>query len=94
MDYLYIRVEDVADELGRSADPLRRAFAKHLLLVANALHDIECVDSDDYAPGREHAAIRAVLGEGSVLAVLLADAEAAVKRLNDEIARVRVEAKP
>lgn len=40
---------------------LRLRFVEHLRLVAKAAHDIEWVDSDDYGPGDEVAAIEAVL---------------------------------
>lgn len=71
MDYLCFRVSDVGHELHSSGDPLRAMFGKHLLAVADALHDIEWVDSGDTLPGDEHAAIRKVLGlEVSVVAVI------------------------
>lgn len=59
MDYLYSRVR-YADF--RRDTPLRRVFAEHLDQVADALHDIEWVDSSDYGPGDEDAAIRRCLG--------------------------------
>ena len=49
-DYLYHKVEEVADQLDGDRSPLRRAFAEHLHKVAKALHDIEWVDSGDYGP--------------------------------------------
>lgn len=61
-DYAYARVENFAHELRATDNPLRRAFRSHLLLVAKAMHDIEWVDSCDYAPGDENEAIRAALG--------------------------------
>lgn len=60
-DYLFRRVDDMADELERSGDIIRQAFAAHLRLVAKAMHDVEWVDSCDYGPGDDHAAIRAVI---------------------------------
>ena len=63
-DYAYDRAEDMADRLIEySKDPLRIAFAKHLKQVAQAMHDIEWVDSGDYGEGREEESIKAVLGE-------------------------------
>lgn len=60
MQYLYRRL---LDEVDFACDtPERKAFAAHLELVAKALHDIEWVDSGDYGPGDENAAIRACLG--------------------------------
>lgn len=60
-DYLYLKIEDMADSLrNKSTDSRRTAFAELLRLVAQACQDIEWVDSCDYAPGAEHAAIDAV----------------------------------
>jgi hypothetical protein len=59
MNYLYSKVLHCADF--PLDTPEREAFAKHLKLVAQALHDIEWVDSGDYGPGDENAAIRACL---------------------------------
>ena len=58
MNYLYSKIE-YADF--PTDTPEREAFAKHLKLVAKALHDIEWVDSADYGPGDENEAIRACL---------------------------------
>lgn len=69
--YEFQRIYDLADQIRRfSQDPtpdgvnveLRLKFASHLDLVAEAAHDIEWVDSCDYGPGREDAAIERVLG--------------------------------
>jgi hypothetical protein len=62
MNYFYQRVEEAAYDLSRSDDVLRAAFGELLSRCALALHDIEWVDSCDYGPGDEHAAIQAVLG--------------------------------
>lgn len=61
MNYLYSKIEWYADfELNT---PNRVAFAKHLKLVATALHDIEWVDSGDYSPGEEDESILAVIAD-------------------------------
>jgi hypothetical protein len=62
-NYAYSHVDDVAGAIeSRHTDsPLHLAFAAHLRLVAKAMHDIEWVDSYDYGPGDDLAAIRAVL---------------------------------
>ena len=87
-DYLYSKVEDVANRLSDiSETPLRRAFAEHLQLVASALHDIEWVDSGDMGKDGDVDAIRAVLGNSAnaqELSVLLADFE----RLADKVKEV------
>ncbi len=71
MDYFYSRVEDVAGSI-RLTTPLRRAFRSHLCLVAQALHDIEWVDSSDYGPGDEDAAIDKCLAKGAELNAMIA----------------------
>lgn len=64
-DYIYHRIEEAAAQIGpRRVSYLREWFAKHLLLVAEAMHDVEWVDSGDYLPGDEDAAIRAVMSHG------------------------------
>lgn len=62
-DYFFGRVNDMADSLRNvDSDPRRTAFKKLLRLVSDALHDIEWVDSCDYAEGDDHKAIDAVFG--------------------------------
>lgn len=62
MNYLYSTVEYNATF--EQNTPERKAFAAHLALVVQALHDIEWVDSGDYGPGAENAAIMACLNAG------------------------------
>jgi hypothetical protein len=66
-DYCYSKIEDMADSISPKT-PLRKAFKKHLHLVAKACHDIEWVDSGDGAD--EETSMRKVLGENAQLAVL------------------------
>lgn len=61
-NYAYSRIEELAVDI-RGSTPLRRAFKKHLLMVAKACHDIEWVDSSDYGPGDEDEAIKKVIGD-------------------------------
>lgn len=62
LNYAYSRVDEVANEVRMRAETnLHRAFAAHLRKVATALHDLEWVLSDDYAPGDEIEAIKAVV---------------------------------
>ena len=87
-NYAFSKIEDLAADLRRTT-PLRKAFARHLVKVAKAVHDIEWVDSDDTSPGDKDAAIRDVLGptaDAQVLAVVLEDAKAALEQLKDAIA--------
>ena len=85
MNYIYSKLEYEANF--RQDTPERRAFAKHLNLVAKALHDIEWVDSADYGPGDENAAIRACLGDARMLQATLEMAKEAVATLQAEINR-------
>ena len=85
MNYIYSKLEREANF--RQDTPERRAFARHLKLVAKALHDIEWVDSADYGPGDENAAIRACLGDAVMLATVLEMAKEAVATLQSEIDR-------
>lgn len=64
-DYLYGNIENAACRLRRSECALRRAFGKHMELVASAMRDIEWVDSCDYGPGDERKAIEKALGNSA-----------------------------
>lgn len=72
-DYAYMKIEDMADELCQQRQPLRKAFGKHLKLVAKAMHDIEWVDSSDYGPGEEVDSINAVLAPGAEMEAIKED---------------------
>ncbi len=83
-DYLTFKVEEAADRLENEKSPLRRAFGKHVRLVAEALYDIEWVDSGDKVSGSEREAIKAVFyddAEGRELSELLEDGRAIVEQL-------------
>ena len=89
-DYLYGRVRDMAGEIrDQHTNPLRRAFAEHLRLVADAMHDIEWVDSSDYGPGDEDAAIRKVLSGGAELEAAIKMAEQAREMIDQALTRAR-----
>lgn len=65
LDYIYGRVEEAAFQIIRKAtNPHQKAFGRHLLLVSQALHDIEWVFSGDYEEGDDLVAIQKVLPEG------------------------------
>lgn len=70
-DYAYAKVEDMARELEKHRDPLRRAFAKHLFAVAKAMYDVEWVDSGDYSPGAEREAVSLVVDRATAMSVLV-----------------------
>jgi len=71
LNYLYSKV--LHDSDFPLDTPERIAFAEHLKLVAQALHDIEWVDSGDYGPGDESAAILACLNPEQTTAVEVAN---------------------
>ena len=81
-NYVYSQVESIHIDC---KTPLRRAFSRHLGLVAKALHDIEWVDSGDYGPGDEVKAIEACLSHSYAdslkeeLNELIAEAKRVVK---------------
>lgn len=85
-DYLYCKVEEMADRIGNT--PERQRFAKHLRRVAKAMHAIEWVDSCDWGKGDENAPIRAVFDPVENVALdhdaAIAEAE---RRMNDSYAR-------
>ncbi len=85
MNYLYSKLE--YDANFKEDTPERRAFAKHLKLVAKALHDIEWVDSGDYGPGDDADAIRACLSDGATLEAAIEAAHEAHKTLRAELER-------
>jgi len=87
MNYLYFKLEDDANFSAET--PERIAFRKHLEKVAKALHDIEWVDSGDYAPGQENEAIRECLGDAKVLEAAIEAAEKAADELRTEIERAK-----
>ena len=88
-DYAYRYADDMACQLQVQGDPLRRAFGKHLALVAKAMHDIEWVDSGDFGTGDEREAIEAVLAPGAELSAGIEVAEQIVKTLNHAISRAK-----
>lgn len=83
MNYLYRKVLD-ADF---SEDtPLRKAFKRHLVLIAEALRAIEWNDSGD-GDEREEERIRACVAPGSVLEACIEEAHEASKNLRAELER-------
>lgn len=75
-DYLYCKVEDMADRIGKfSNTPERKRFSEHLRRVAKAMYAIEWVDSCDWGKGDENAAIRAVFDPAENVAIDIAAAE-------------------
>ncbi len=84
MDYLSYKVEDARFY---ETTPERKAFKKHLIKVAEALHRIEWNDSGDGADN-EAEAIRDCLDKTAVLSVAIEQAKEAAKALNAELEKV------
>lgn len=88
-NYVYMQVRDAAHEISLRADTtLQRAFAAHLLKVADALHAVEWLFSCDTGPGDEVAAIKAVLPRDAEVMTAIAEA----KRMKDDLDRLINEA--
>lgn len=56
-EYFYCKLEEVADRMKCETNPNRKAFGALLKKCADAMHDIEWVDSGDSSPGDEDASI-------------------------------------
>jgi hypothetical protein len=85
-NYAYCTVQDMAESLRRSRDPLRRAFAAHLFLVATAMRNVEWVDSGDYGIGDEVESVRACITPAQEMAEVVQDAIVAIDTLTRLIA--------
>ena len=83
MNYLYGKVLDA--EFAKDT-PARKAFGKHLKLVAKALRAIEWNDSGD-GDDNEDEAIRACLSRADVLDAAIQEAHEAAKALRLELER-------
>lgn len=80
--YLCYKISDAARQLDCKSQPAyRRAFAKHLHLVAEAMHDVEWVDSSDYGNGDDKKAIMACIKPKDVLNASVEQAQ----RMIDEL---------
>lgn len=78
MDYLYARVEDARFH---TYSPERKAFRKHIFLVAKALKSIEWNDSGD-GDDDEVQNIMACISHADVLEAVLEDARRVQRELN------------
>lgn len=83
MDYLYSKL--LAGATFDPNTPERRAFFKHIEKVAQALHDIEWVDSGDYSKGMENEAIRACISEQQILDAMISWAREVESQLRKSI---------
>jgi hypothetical protein len=92
LDYFYSRVRDIAETISAYQSPAlpeHLAFAKHLNLVADALHDLEWVWSGDISPGDEMPALHKVISKADVLDAAVSQAETAAKNLNDALEKAK-----
>lgn len=87
-NYAYSHVRNMADEiqLRSTRSALRDAFAAHLRLVADAMHDLEWVDSSDYVEGDADEAMRKCLRIGEPVPFAIDLLIAAMENLQREIA--------
>lgn len=93
-DYAFRHVESMACDERQRRTPLRRAFAAHLQLVAEAMRAVEWVDSGDNGLGDEDELIRKVLAPGAELAEAIRMAEDARAALEGVLARARSTTQP
>jgi len=91
MNYLYVQVQDAS--FSRHT-PMRQAFHKHLMLVAQALKAIEWVDSADSASGSEDKAIMACISPTAVLEQATENAINAIAELNAALAQAHTKETP
>lgn len=87
--WTHAAVKEYAERLIEQSplNPLHVAFARHLKLVAVALHDMTWVFSGDCGPGDEDDAIRAVITPALELEAALETAKAAAAQLQGVIDR-------
>ena len=86
LDYGYCKVEEMARSIvERSRVPLHIAFAKHLLKVSTALHDLEWLLSSDTSPGDEKKAIMDVITKRDVVDSAIEEARKVLKDLQEAI---------
>jgi hypothetical protein len=88
-DYLCYKVQEAAIRLCDSTEPAyRRAFGLHLKKIAEALHDIEWVDSCDMGTGDDEKAIMECILPDNVLFASCEEAQRIKQELEDLINRI------
>jgi hypothetical protein len=83
-NYVCFQVQEAADRLFNEKDPLRRALAPKVKILAEALHKIELVDSGDSSPPKDSDAIKAFLGDKTdelIMEVLIDDARKLIEEM-------------
>ena len=91
-NYAYVNVREMGEELIHSGGDERVAFGRLMLKVAEAMHDIEWVDSGDYSHGDESEAIKVALGESASQLILdesIESAKNAIEKLTEAIAEAK-----
>lgn len=80
-NYLFRDIQEAADILSDVSEPAyRRAFSEHLRKVAEAMQDVEWVDSGDMSPGADEKSIMECITPQDVLC---ASVERAVEVKNE-----------
>lgn len=85
-NYVYRTFEDVAERLAMEKCPYRRALGLAISAAAQAIHDVEWVDSDDMSPGDEIETIKKAISPKFMLQVLVdQDASSAASVLETDM---------
>lgn len=80
LDYLYQRLDDLAEAVDRNATKaLHRAFAQHLRKCAKAAKDLEWMLSGDTSPGDEDKSILAVVSRQELVETAIQLIRTAIK---------------
>jgi|SRR5579872_211732 len=66
-DNFFAQIQDEGVHLIDSPVHYRRALGYHLLLIADALHDVEWVDKGHLNPGDDEEAVRIVIEPADIL---------------------------
>lgn len=82
-DYAFCKVEDMASSMckAENCSSLRKAFAKHLRLVATAMKTIEWVDSGDCSEPVAEKEMRKVISSHREISTAIQDAESSIVAL-------------
>lgn len=85
-DYLYRKMQEASVQLTSLNQPLHiRAFGDLMMKCAEAMHDIEWVESGDLATGDEMQSVMACINDEQILKIAVQDAERARDKLIDLI---------
>lgn len=84
-EYLGFRIMEAANRLLDEKCKTRKAFGKHMLLIAEAIHDIEWVDSGDKGRGDDIDSIMKCITPQEVLNCRIEDAKNTITELQNVI---------